>query len=457
MYRRVKKLHFVGIGGIGMSGIAEVLLNLGYKVSGSDLKETGVTRRLAQLGAQVYYGHHSDNLGQAQAVVYSTAVKPDNPELVAARERLIPVVSRGEMLAELMRMKFGIAVAGSHGKTTTTSLITSILAYGGLDPTAVIGGRVKALASNAKLGQSEYLVCEADESDGSFLRLSPRIVVVTNVNAEHLDHYKDMSRLQATFRQFLDLIPFYGLAALCWDNPGVREIAKGYSRRYTTYGLSGDARLRAENVQPDGFQVNFLALLDGRELGRIRLPLPGLHNVLNCLAALAVALELEIPFPIVSEAMERFAGVERRFQVKGKRDGITIVDDYGHHPEEIKATLSAARSCHSGRLVVLFQPHRFSRLQALFPEFLDAFKEADLLMITDVYPAGEQPIAEVNSAKLYGEIKKKGHPEVSYHPNNAELLEAAWRVLRPQDMVMTLGAGDIGRVADQLAGRLGAR
>lgn len=455
MHRRIKRLHFVGIGGIGMSGIAELLLNLGYEVSGSDLKETELTRRLAELGAKIYYGHRPDNLGQAQVLVHSSAVKPDNPELISAKERLIPLVSRGEMLAELMRMKFGIAVTGSHGKTTTTSFIASILAHAGLDPTVVIGGRVKALGSNAKLGQSEYLVCEGDESDGSFLRLSPRVVVVTNVDAEHLDHYKDLAQLKATFRQFLELIPFYGLAVLCWDDPGVQQIAKDYSRRYTSYGLSKDAQLRAEDVQPAGFQVSFTAWHNDLELGRISLPLPGVHNVLNCLGALAVALELEIPFATVSEAMQGFAGVERRFQVKGKANGITIVDDYGHHPEEIRATLRAARSCHPGRLVVLFQPHRFSRLQALFSQFLDAFKEADLLMITDVYPAGEQPILEVNSAKLYGAIRKKGHPEVAYYPTNAELLEAAWRILRPQDMVMTLGAGDIWSVADELAGRLG--
>lgn len=453
MYRRVKRVHFVGIGGIGMSGIAEVMLNLGYQVSGSDLKESAVTRRLKKLGARIAYGHRKENLADAQVLVYSSAVKEDNLELMAARERLIPLVPRGEMLAELMRMKYGIAVAGSHGKTTTTSLIASILAHAGLDPTAVIGGRVKAMDSNAKLGQGEFLVCEADESDGSFLRLCPTMVVVTNIDAEHLDYYHHVEQLEACFRQFIELVPFYGLAVVCWDHPRVRKVLTGYRRRFASYGLSPEAQFSASEVKFCGFKTVFQPSIAGRKMGPVELPLTGFHNVLNALAAMAVASELEVKFPMVREALEGFSGVERRFQIKGQARGIVVVDDYGHHPEEIKATLSSAKRCERNRTVVIFQPHRYTRTQALFNDFLDAFKDADILLITDIYPAGEEPIPGVRAELLVEELKGRGKA-ATYLPDKAEMVAKAVNLLKPGDLVITLGAGDIWTVADELVKRL---
>ena len=437
-----------------MSGIAEVLLNMGYQVSGSDLKESPITRRLQRLGARVYYGHDPENLGDAQVVVYSSAVREVNPELMAAQERMIPIVPRGEMLAELMRMKYGIAVAGSHGKTTTTSLIASILSHAGLDPTAVIGGKVHAFGSNAKVGKGEVWVCEADESDGSFLKLSPVIAVVTNIDPEHLDHYHSLDELKAAFRQFLEKVPFYGLVVACWDHSGVREVLKGFSRRLVTYGLSQEARFRAEGIKTTFFQTSFNLYHQGENLGRLKLDMPGRHNVLNCLSAIAVAWELEVSFQVIREAVEEFEGVERRFQLKGEVGGITFIDDYGHHPEEIKATLRAVREGHQGRIVVLFQPHRYTRTQILFDYFLEAFSDADLLIMTEIYPAGEDPIAGVTALKLAQEIGRLGRPQVIYLPDREQMLDEAVNLLQPGDLVITLGAGDIWTVGEAILERL---
>lgn len=454
MLRRVKTVHFVGIGGIGMSGIAEVMLNLGFEITGSDLRESDTTRRLVKLGAKVYLGHHPENLGEPQVVVYSSAVKADNPELLAARARRVPVVARGEMLAELMRMKYGIAVTGAHGKTTTTSLITAVLAGAGLDPTAVIGGKVRAMGSNAKLGKGKLLVCEADESDGTFLKMSPTVVVMTNIDAEHLDHYRNIEEISATFRQFVEKIPFYGYAVICWDDPRLRALMEGFEHRYLSYGLHPEATFRAEEVTVEGFSSRFTVYRGGERLGRVRLVLPGLHNVVNCLAAIAVAAEEGVGFKQIGEALRSFGGVERRFQVKGNVAGITVVDDYAHHPQEIKATLRAARGCTRNRVMALFQPHRYTRMKALFDQFAGAFEDVDVLLVTDIYPAGEEPIPGVEAVRLVEAMLKNGKNRVAYIPDRELMLERACQMLAPGDLAITLGAGDIWSLSDALVERL---
>ncbi|MGZ3493515.1 MAG: UDP-N-acetylmuramate--L-alanine ligase [Thermodesulfobacteriota bacterium] len=456
MYRRgkIQHIHFVGIGGIGMSGIAEVLLNLGYQVSGSDTRETEVTRRLQSLGAKVSYGHRRENLKEADVVVTSSAIRKGNPEVEAAEERLIPVIPRAEMLAELMRMKIGIAIAGTHGKTTTTSLISTVLAAGGLDPTVVIGGRLNSIGSNARLGQGQYLVAEADESDGSFLKLMPTIAVVTNIDPEHLDYYNGIDEIKETFLSFLDKIPFFGLAVLCLDHPNIQSLLPRLKKRFTTYGLTTQADYQAKEIVFEGLSTSFDVVHRRREIGRLSLRMPGLHNVYNALATLATAFELDIPFQVVQETLRDFSGIQRRFQIKGEKKGILVVDDYGHHPVEIMATLKAARTGWAKRIIAVFQPHRYTRTQALFKDFLTAFYDADVLVLTDIYPAGEDRIEGVESKALFEGLREYGHKDVTYLSDKKEIVEHLLHVISPGDLVITLGAGDIWQVSEELVNRL---
>jgi UDP-N-acetylmuramate--alanine ligase len=456
MYRRgkIQHIHFVGIGGIGMSGIAEVLFNLGYHISGSDIKETEVTRRLRSLGCEISYGHRKENLKEADVVVISSAVKQGNPEVKAAEERLIPVIPRAEMLAELMRMKIGIAIAGTHGKTTTTSLIATVLAAGGLDPTVVIGGRLNSIGSNARLGQGEFLVAEADESDGSFLKLMPTIAVVTNIDPEHLDYYKGIDEIKEAFLCFLDKIPFFGLAVLCLDHPNIQSLLPRLKKRFTTYGLTTQADFQAKEIVYEGLSTFFDVIHQRQEIGRFSLRMPGLHNVYNALATLATAFELDIPFQVVQETLQNFGGIQRRFQIKGEKKGILIVDDYGHHPVEIMATLKAARNGWGKRIIAVFQPHRYTRTQALFKDFLTAFYDADVLILTDIYPAGEDRIEGVESKALYEGLREHGHKDVTYFADKKEVIEHLLRIVCPGDLVITLGAGDIWQVSEELVEQL---
>jgi UDP-N-acetylmuramate--alanine ligase len=456
MYRRgkIQHIHFVGIGGIGMSGIAEVLLNLGYHISGTDIKETEVTRRLRSLGCEISYGHRRENLKEADVVVVSSAIRPNNPEVEAAEERLIPVIPRAEMLAELMRMKIGIAIAGTHGKTTTTSLIATVLAAGGLDPTVVIGGRLNSIGSNARLGKGDFLVAEADESDGSFLKLMPTIAVVNNIDPEHLDYYKGIDEIKETFLCFLNKIPFFGLAVLCLDHPNIQDLLPRLKKRFVTYGLTTQADFQAKEIAFDGLSTSFDVVHRHQEIGRLSLRMPGLHNVYNALATLATAFELEIPFQIVQETLHEFAGIQRRFQIKGEKKGVLIVDDYGHHPVEIMATLKAARTGWGRRIIAVFQPHRYTRTQGLFKDFLTAFYDADALILTDIYPAGEDRIEGVEAKALAEGLREYGHKDVTYLADKMEIVEQLLRMISPGDLVITLGAGDIWQVSDELVNRL---
>jgi len=451
---RVYKVHFVGIGGIGMSGIAEVLLNLGYTVSGSDLKESEITRRLASLGGQIALGHHATNLKDADVVVVSSAVRPDNPEVVAARSRKIPVIPRAEMLAELMRLKYGLAIAGSHGKTSTTSLVAAILDAAGHDPTVVIGGKVNSMGTSAHLGQGEYLVAEADESDGSFLKLSPTLAVVTNIDPEHMDHYGSLERLRETFLDFVNKVPFYGLAVLCLDCENVQSLLPRLEKRYVTYGTTPHADYTVRDVHADGLTTRFTPVRSGVALEPVTLQMVGRHNVLNALAALALADELEIPYTVTREALCSFGGVQRRFTVRGDVGGIMVVDDYGHHPTEIRATLSGAREAFGRRVVAVFQPHRFSRTHLLFEQFATAFYDADVLLMTEIYAASEDPIDGVSGAGLAEAIRARGHRDVTFCANKDDLLGALIGRVAAGDIVVTLGAGDIWRVGQRLVDRL---
>ena len=453
MYNKTKHIHFVGIGGIGMSGIAELLLNLGYKVSGSDLRSSDITRHLEELGGTVFEGHEAAGIIGADVVVASSAVGDDNPEVMAAVEEQIPVIQRAEMLAELMRLKkFGIAIAGSHGKTSTTSLVAAILAEAGLDPTVVVGGKVDCLGGrNARLGDGEFLVAEADESDGSFLKLSPVIEVVTNVDREHLDYYRDLEHIKETFLEFIGKIPFYGVAILCLDDDNVSSLLPLIKRRKITYGLTEQADLYASKISVQECLSEFTVTYQGTKLGRVQRTSPGRHIIYNTLAAIAVALELEIDFAVIARALSGFAGVQRRLQVKGEQQGILVVDDYGHHPTEIRATLDAIRDgWPDRRLVVAFQPHRYSRTKELFDEFTTAFHRADVLVLTDVYAASEKPIAEVNSETLLEAIKQHGQRRASYHRSLSTLPAYLLDIAREGDLVLTLGAGNIVGVGEQL-------
>ncbi|HEV8243911.1 MAG TPA: UDP-N-acetylmuramate--L-alanine ligase [Nitrospirales bacterium] len=455
MFRKIQHIHFVGIGGAGMSGIAEVLLTLGYHVSGSDLQESETVQRIRALGGTVFIGHAAANVGAAQVVVISSAVSPTNPEVLAAKAKVVPVIPRAEMLAELMRLKYGVAIAGAHGKTTTTSLVANVLAEGGLDPTIVIGGKVNALGSHARLGRGDLLVAEADESDGSFMKLSPTVVVVTNVDQEHLDYYQTMERLCEAFLEFINKIPFYGLAVLCADDPHLSALLSRVIKRHQTYGLSASADLVGTDIELHLGVTEFSARLRGEPLGRFRVAMPGVHNVRNALAAIAVGLELGVSVPHIAQALAEFKGVERRFQVLGEKGGIMVVDDYGHHPTEIKATLAAAKNGWGRRLVVLFQPHRYSRTKHLLDEFPAAFRQADQLFLTDIYPAGETPIPGVTGERLAEAFRAAGAPPTTYVSRKDRLVDTVLPTLKRGDVVVALGAGDIGQIGRTLFERLG--
>ena len=430
---------------MGMCGIAEVLINLGYKVSGSDVVKSEITKHLEKIGGEIFYGHKAENLQAVDVVVTSSAIKGYNPEVESAKARLIPVIPRAEMLGELMRMKFGITVAGSHGKTTTTTMLASALMGAGLDPTAVIGGRVDSFGlANARLGTSEFMVAEADESDGSFLKLAPKVAVVTNLDAEHLDHYGTVDNLRTAFVNFINRVPFYGIAVLCLDHPGIQGILDRVEKRFVTYGISSQADYRARNIRRNGLETKYVAWHRAKELGEVSIPLPGDHNVQNSLAVLAVCDYLKVPFDKAAKALAAFDGIQRRFTVRGQVAGVTVIDDFGHHPTEVRATLKGARSGFPGRkIIAAFQPHRWSRTKDQFQEFARSFYDADKVVICDVFSAGEEKIEGYDSEALVREIKHAGHSDVTYIPNRKDVAAALAPDLQAGDIVITLGAGDI--------------
>ena len=453
MFRRIQHVHFVGIGGIGMSGIAEVLINLGFRVSGSDLKRSSVTDRLQQMGVEIYEGHSAENVGHPHVVVRSTAVRDDNPEIVQANQRSIPVIPRAEMLAELMRLKpHTVAVAGSHGKTTTTSMVATVLGHAGLDPTMVVGGVVGAFGSNAHLGTSDLMVVEADESDRSFLMLTPTIAVVTNIDREHMDYYHDMDDVRKCFADFVNKVPFYGSSVLCLDDPNVQAIIPLLERRRMTYGFSAQADVSAHGIRHDNnFGSSFTVWRGTDPVGEMILRVPGHHNVYNALAAITVGFELEVPFEKIVEGLHSFTGAGRRFQTKGEVNDILVVDDYGHHPTEIRATLAAAKLGSGGRrIVVLFQPHRYTRTHDLMQEFARSFNNTDVLFITDIYAASEDPIEGVTAEALTAAIKSFGHKDANYIGALENAAPALVDRIQPGDLVLTLGAGTVNRISDQV-------
>ncbi|MBV9948926.1 MAG: UDP-N-acetylmuramate--L-alanine ligase [Myxococcales bacterium] len=459
MFRgRVRHVHFVGVGGIGMSGLAEILRTLDFDVSGSDLKANESTKRLEGLGVRVFIGHAAENVAGADVVVYSSAIPERNPEIARARALEIPIIPRAEMLAELMRVRYAVTIAGSHGKTTTTSLVATVLRAAGLDPTVVVGGKVNALGSNARLGEGDLFVAEADESDGSFLKLTPTIAVVTNIDAEHLDHYGTHEAVKEAFVEHTNRVPFYGLCVLCLDHPSVQEILPRIARRHVTYGVSRQADYRAAGVRFEGLATHFDAFRRGELLGRFVVQMPGAHNVLNAMAAIAVADELEVPLDVTREAIAGFHGVQRRFTVVGhtslerehRHGDVMVVDDYGHHPAEVEATLDAASRGFDRRVVVAFQPHRYTRTKLLFDEFTRAFNKADVLIVTDVYPAGEAPIAGATGEALAEAIRAHGHRAVSYVAGKENVARALFAIVEPGDIVIALGAGDINASAREL-------
>jgi UDP-N-acetylmuramate--alanine ligase len=463
MFGKIQRVHFVGIGGIGMSGIAEVLLNLGYKVSGSDLKSSAITERLASMGAQVFEGHKADNITGAEVVVTSSAVPSNNPEVEQARVLHIPVIPRAEMLAELMRLNYGIAVAGMHGKTTTTSMVAAVLAGGGLDPTVVVGGRVDAMGSNARLGKSQYLVAEADESDRSFLKLFPVLAIVTNIDREHMDCYRNMRNVKRAFLDFMDQVPFYGLVVVSNDDAHLRRLLPQVRRRTISYGTrrGSDFHIKviecgaiSENNQPiSRFEVTY----KGRSLGEFRLHVPGVHNIRNATAAIAVGLGLDISLEEIRTALANFRGVDRRFQLRGKAGGVTVIDDYGHHPTEIRATLAAARQCGYQRIHVVFEPHRYTRTRDLIEEFATAFEDADSVLVLDIYPASEKPIEGVSGEGLARHIQQAGKTEVRYVASFQEAAESVAAQAREKDMILTLGAGSVSQLGPMILETLGRR
>jgi len=458
MYRRVKHIHFVGIGGIGMSGIAEVLLNLSYTISGSDIEMSDITSRLESLGATICRGHRPSNLIDADVVVKSTAVGESNPEVMEAHRRNIPVIPRAEMLAELLKMKYSIAVSGSHGKTTTTSMISTVLAHGGLDPTMVIGGRLDSIGSNARLGEGDIIVAEADESDGSFLQLNPYIAVITNIDREHLDYYPGIGEIKDAFLKFANSVPFYGAAILCGDCDNVRDILSRIKRKVVTYGVHNDADFRATDISFNGLTSRFSLYRREALLGEVEMQVPGLFNVYNSMAAVAVSLELGMEFSTIKEGLSAYKGVHRRLDIQGEADGVIVIDDYGHHPTEIKAVLEAAKNAWKDRrLVVVFQPHRYSRTKALFDEFLDSFDDADALILTDIYAACEKEIKGVHSMNLGKGIKDHGHGDVIYLSSFKEIVDHLSESVKPGDVIITLGAGDVWKTGVELLERLRAR
>jgi len=452
MFAKIQRIHFVGIGGIGMSGIAEVLLNLGYKVSGSDLKASPITHRLASIGAVTFEGHRAENLAGAEVVVTSSAIARDNPEVAAAHAAHIPVIPRAEMLAELMRIKYGIAIAGMHGKTTTTSMVATVLASGGLDPTVVIGGRVDAMRSNARVGKSEYFVAEADESDRSFLKLWPILAVVTNIDREHMDCYRDMADVERTFVDFLDHVPFYGIVVACNDNDDLRRVLPAVRRRIVTYGTREGSdflitKMQCSTVGETHMASNtFRVQYHERDLGEFQLYVPGEHNVRNATAAIAVGFGLDIPIEQIREGLANFTGVDRRFQFKGRVNGVTVIDDYGHHPTEIRATLAAARQCGYRRIHVIFQPHRYTRTQLLLDEFATAFNDADTVSVLDIYAASEQPIPGITGEHLAERIAKDGNRHATYVSSFADAADLITKSAQSGDLVLTLGAGNVSQL-----------
>jgi UDP-N-acetylmuramate--alanine ligase len=476
MFAKIQRIHFVGIGGIGMSGIAEVLLNLGYKVSGSDLKSSAVTQRLAGLGAAVFEGHRAENIAGAEVVVTSSAIAIENPEVTEAHKQHIPVIQRAEMLAELMRLKYGIAIAGMHGKTTTTSMVASVLAAGGLDPTVVVGGRVDAMGSNARLGKSQYLVAEADESDRSFLKLTPILSVVTNIDREHMDCYRNMRDVKKTFLDFMDRVPFYGMIVACNDDPLLRRLLPEVQRRTVTYGTkrgsdfliklseaSGEnphfsPQERASNGAPDPRPLNrFRVRYRGQDLGEFTLHVPGVHNVLNATAAIAVGIGLDVGVEAIRTALDQFRGVDRRFQLRGRAAGVSVIDDYGHHPTEIKATLAAARQCGFRKIHVIFQPHRYTRTRDLMEEFTTAFDDADLLFVLDIYAASEKPIDGITGEILAQRIRETSGKSAQYVSSSAEAVDAAVEAAQDGDMILTLGAGSVSQLGPMILEKLKER
>ena len=458
MFFKLQPVHFVGIGGIGMSGLAEVLIELGYPVSGSDLKLTPATARLAARGAAIFEGHAAENLSGAKAVVVSSAVRRDNPEVVEARRLGIPVIPRGELLAELMRLKYGIAVAGSHGKTTTTAMTAAVLSHAGLDPTVIVGGRIGIFGgANMRLGKSDFLVVESDESDGSFLKLAPIVAIVTNIDREHLDHYSGIEEIRGAFAEFVGKIPFYGVAILCLDDENVQQILPDLNRRTLTYGTSAQAALRITHSSSAHMGSEFHLEFRGRDLGCFRLRVPGAHNVLNAAAAVAAGLELEVPIENMREALDGFSGVERRFQVRGVEHGIAVIDDYGHHPAEIRATLAAARACRYTRVHVLFQPHRYTRTAALMDDFARAFHQADSVHVMDIYAASEAPLEGVTAEALAGRIRAFGHRDARYVGTMERGVESVADAADAGDAILTLGAGNVYQAGETILDRLRSR
>ena len=446
MFRKVHHIHFTGIGGAGMSGIAELLLNMGFHVSGSDLAASERTARLEALGGKIYRGHDPRFIKGAEVLVYSSAIREENVEVTAARRRKIPVIPRAEMLAELMRLKYGIAVAGAHGKTTTTTMIATLLTQAGLDPTSIIGGKVNSFGGHAKMGGGEFLVAEADESDGSFLKLSPTIAVVTGLDREHLDFYKTFSAIEATFLDFMNKVPFYGLVVACGDDPAIAKHVPRIEKRLITYGTAPSAHLRAAEIVHQEGSSAFDVLLEGEPLGRFTLPAPGGHNVLNALAAVAVGIELELPTAEIQAGIAAYPGVERRFHLQGEKEGVLVVDDYGHHPTEIRAAIRAAKSGWGSELIVVFQPHRYTRTRDCLDGFAAAFLEADHLILTDIYPAGERPIPGIDGARLYRAVCKGRRRGTRYLSGFKEIVAALDGLAKPGMMILTLGAGDIWKV-----------
>ncbi len=456
MYKKDKIIHFVGIGGIGMSGIAEVLFNLGYKVQGSDIRKSSVTSRLESLGIKVFIGHNEINIKDAHIVIVSSAINEKNPEVKAAINKGIPVIKRAEMLSELMRMKYGIAIAGTHGKTTTTSMVGTILNKAGFDPTIVIGGKLDSLGSNAKLGKGEFLVAEADESDGSFLLLNPTIAVVTNIDPEHLDYYTGgIEQIKKTFVHFLNKVPFYGLAVLCLDHENIQDIIPEIKKRFLTYGFVSQANVRAGNISFKNTESKFTVYIQNEEMGEIKINMPGIHNIYNALAAITVAWELDIPFETIKSSLDNFAGVNRRFYIKGEVGNNIVVDDYAHHPTEIKATLEAAKKGFNKRIVVIFQPHRYSRTKELMDQFATAFYNADKLIITDIYAASEEPIEGINSKVLFEKFKEYGHRDIHYIQNFEDIAEYVSNIV-DNDLIITVGAGDIWKAGEMILEKLRA-
>ncbi len=466
MFAKIQHVHFVGIGGIGMSGIAEVLLNLGYKVSGSDLKSSPVTQQLSGLGATVFEGHRAENIGGAEVVVTSSAIAKENPEVLEAHKLHIPVIQRAEMLAELMRLKYGIAIAGMHGKTTTTSMVAAVLAAGGLDPTVVVGGRVGAMGSNARLGKSQYLVAEADESDRSFLKLSPILSVVTNIDREHMDCYRNMRDVKKTFLEFMDRVPFYGMIVACNDDLLLRRLLLDVRRRTVTYGTKRGSdfwiKLEKKSSLDDSGRDHqplsrFRVSYQKKDLGEFTLHVPGIHNVLNATAAIAVGVGLDIQVEAIQAALDQFRGVDRRFQLRGRVAGVSVIDDYGHHPTEIKATLAAARQCGFRRIHVIFQPHRYTRTRDLMEEFTTAFGDADSLLVLDIYAASEKPIEGISGQGLAQSIREKSGQDVNYVSTFADAAASTVKAAQASDMILTLGAGSVSQLGPMIVEKLKER